>query len=69
MGGGSAFFTPKSAGGRRADDTDYIAKFRDAGYAVATNATELHAASAAGARKMLGLFHTAAWTACSTGNF
>ena len=38
MGGGSASFLPKGVpGGRRKDDTDYIGKFRDAGYAVATD--------------------------------
>ena len=57
MGGGSAHFLPKSAGGRRADDTDYVAKFRDAGYAVATTDAEMRAATAAGSPKLLGLFH------------
>jgi alkaline phosphatase len=56
MGGGSAHFLPKSAGGRRADDADYIAKFRDAGYAVAMTDTEMRAATAAGSPKLLGLF-------------
>ena len=57
MGGGSAHFLPKSIpGGRRADETDYIGKFRDAGYAVAQTAAELPAA--AKADKLLGLFHT-----------
>ena len=57
MGGGSASFLPKSVpGGRRADQTDYIGKFRDAGYAVAQTAAELPAA--AKADKLLGLFHT-----------
>ncbi len=56
MGGGSAHFLPKSMpGGRRADQTDYIGKFRDAGYAVAQTAAELPAA--AKADKLLGLFH------------
>ena len=42
MGGGSANFLPKgAAGARRKDDVDYIAKFRDAGYAVAATGTEL----------------------------
>ena len=37
MGGGSANLLPKSAASsRRKDETDYIAKFRDAGYQVAT---------------------------------
>jgi alkaline phosphatase len=57
MGGGSAHFMPKGIpGGRRADQTDYIGKFRDAGYAVAQTAAELPAA--AKAARLLGLFHT-----------
>jgi len=56
MGGGTAFFLPKSAGGRRADDSDYVARFRDAGYAVATTATEMTEA-AKRSDKLLGLFN------------
>ncbi|NEW99545.1 alkaline phosphatase [Rhodopseudomonas sp. BR0G17] len=56
MGGGAAYFLPKAANGKRKDDIDYLAKFRDAGYAVATNATDLDAASKTGPRKLLGLF-------------
>ncbi|RED27996.1 alkaline phosphatase [Rhodopseudomonas thermotolerans] len=56
MGGGAAYFLPNSAGGKRKDDVDYLAKFRDAGYAVATNATELDAAGKENPRKLLGLF-------------
>ena len=34
MGGGAAHFLPKSTpGSRRADEVDYVARFRDAGYA------------------------------------
>lgn len=56
MGGGSANFLPKSMpGGKRNDQTDYIAKFKDAGYAFASTATELKSAS--GATKLLGLFN------------
>ncbi|AWM10585.1 alkaline phosphatase [Bradyrhizobium symbiodeficiens] len=60
MGGGSANFLPKSAAGsRRKDETDYIAKFRDAGYQVATTAGELSAAAAKPETgKLLGLFAT-----------
>lgn len=58
MGGGSANFLPKSTpGSRRADEIDYIAKFKEAGYAVATDAAELKAAGAAGPAKLLGLFN------------
>lgn len=56
MGGGAAYFRPGSAGGKRKDDVDYLAKFRDAGYAVATTATELQAAGKDNPRKLLGLF-------------
>ena len=60
MGGGSANFLPKSAAGsKRKDETDYIAKFRDAGYPVATTAGELGAAAAKQeTSKLLGLFAT-----------
>ncbi|AMA55093.1 alkaline phosphatase [Bradyrhizobium sp. CCGE-LA001] len=60
MGGGSANFLPKSAAGsKRKDETDYIAKFRDAGYQVATTAGELSASAAKpDTSKLLGLFAT-----------
>ncbi|MCK1543064.1 alkaline phosphatase [Bradyrhizobium sp. 147] len=60
MGGGSANFLPKSAAGsKRKDETDYIAKFRDAGYQVATTARELGALAAKPETgKLLGLFAT-----------
>ncbi|MCA1376925.1 alkaline phosphatase [Bradyrhizobium sp. NBAIM03] len=60
MGGGSANFLPKSAAGsKRKDETDYIAKFRDAGYQVATTAGELSASAAKQeTSKLLGLFAT-----------
>jgi alkaline phosphatase len=58
MGGGAANFWPKGApGSKRRDETDYVAKFRDAGYAVASTATELNAlASQQQTRRLLGLF-------------
>jgi alkaline phosphatase len=56
MGGGTAFFLPKAAGGRRADNSDYVAKFREAGYAVATTAAEMNEASKR-SDKLLGLFN------------
>jgi alkaline phosphatase len=60
MGGGSANFLPKGApGSKRADDLDFIAKFRDAGYVGASTADELKAAAEAPATtKLLGLFNT-----------
>jgi alkaline phosphatase len=58
MGGGSAYFLPKSASGsKRKDEVDYIAKFRDAGYQVATTASELSALAAKSETgRLLGLF-------------
>lgn len=60
MGGGSAYFMPLGApGARRQDSIDYVAKFRDAGYPLATTAAELNAiAGAGGEGKLLGLFST-----------
>jgi len=59
MGGGAAHFLPKSSpGSRRKDETDYVAKFRAAGYAIATTEREMKSATADPAtRKLLGLFH------------
>lgn len=58
MGGGLANFLPKGTpGSRRADEIDYVAKFKDAGYAYVTTATDLAAAAdKAETRKLLGLF-------------
>ncbi|MBR0871806.1 alkaline phosphatase [Bradyrhizobium tropiciagri] len=58
MGGGSANFLPKSAAGsKRADDIDYLARFREAGYPLATTAGELNALAAKPETKqLLGLF-------------
>ena len=56
LGGGAANFIPKSvAGSKRGDDQDFVAKFKDAGYTVATTAAELKSASSAS--KLLGLFN------------
>jgi len=59
MGGGSASFLPKSVpGSRRKDDQDFIAKFRQAGYSLATTDKEMREAAADPAtQKLLGLFH------------
>lgn len=59
MGGGSSNFIPRSTpGSRRADDIDFIAQFRNAGYALATTDAEMKTVAANGAtRKMLGLYH------------
>lgn len=60
MGGGAANFLPQGApGSRRGDTIDYVARFRDAGYTVATTKTELDAVNAkSGTRQLLGLFAT-----------
>ena len=60
MGGGSANFLPKSApGSKRGDDVDYLARFREAGYPVATTAGELNAIAAKpDTKQLLGLFAT-----------
>jgi alkaline phosphatase len=59
MGGGRAYFLPKSApGSKRKDDVDYLAKFRASGYSIATTDREMKSATADPAtRKLLGLFH------------
>ena len=60
IGGGSANFMPKGTpGSKRKDDVDYIARFREAGYALATTAGELNALAAKPeTRQLLGLFNT-----------
>src|SRR5262245_30160628 len=55
MGGGAANFLPKGApGAKRRDEVDYVAKFKDAGYAFASNAAELKAVPQ-GTKQLLGL--------------
>ena len=59
MGGGRANFLPQSSGtaSKRKDDVDYVERFRGAGYAVTTTASELSGAAAKpDTRKLLGLF-------------
>ncbi len=56
MGGGTLNFLPKSAGGRRSDEEDYVKKFAAAGYTHVTTKTEL-AGAAGKATKLLGLFN------------
>lgn len=59
LGGGRANFLPKSsADSKRKDEIDFLARFREAGYALAATAGELKAAASAPATtKLLGLFH------------
>ena len=53
-----ANFLPKgAAGGKRRDETDFVAKFKGDGYAFATTAAEL-AAMPTDTKRLLGLFHT-----------
>ena len=58
MGGGRANFLPSSVeGGKRKDGADYIARFRDAGYAVASTGTEMTSLAAdRRTTRLLGLF-------------
>lgn len=59
FGGGSAYFLGKDVpGSKRKDDKDYIAEFKNAGYALATDKTELAATAGSNQEKLLGLFHT-----------
>ncbi|WP_313528499.1 alkaline phosphatase [Shinella sp.] len=59
FGGGSAYFLGKDVpGSKRKDDKDYIAEFKNAGYALAIDKTELAAAAGSNQEKLLGLFHT-----------
>ncbi|MDQ0456913.1 alkaline phosphatase [Rhizobium paknamense] len=56
LGGGSAYFLPKSVpGSKRKDDKDFIGMFRQAGYEIATDKAELANAKS---DKLVGLFHT-----------
>jgi alkaline phosphatase len=58
MGGGLANFLPKSArGSKRKDDTDFVEKFRAAGYAVALIGPEMNSLAAAPeTNRLLSLF-------------
>lgn len=59
LGGGSAYFLGKDVpGSKRKDDKDYIAEFKNAGYSLAIDKTELAAAAGSNQDKLLGLFHT-----------
>jgi alkaline phosphatase len=59
LGGGSAYFLGKDTpGSKRKDDKDYIKLFKDAGYTLATDKSELEKAEGSNNGKLLGLFHT-----------
>lgn len=59
LGGGSAYFLPQATpGSKRKDDTDYVAKFKDAGYQFVTSKDELAGLAGGANGKLLGLFHT-----------
>lgn len=56
MGGGAAYFIPKStAGSKRNDERNLLADFQAAGYTTVGNRAEMRAAPNSG--KLLGLFH------------
>jgi alkaline phosphatase len=59
MGGGSAYFLPKSTpGSKRKDDNDYVELYRRTGYRIATTDGEMKAAARDPAtRKLFGVFH------------
>ncbi|SFC89381.1 alkaline phosphatase [Pragia fontium] len=58
LGGGSAYFLPQTTpGSKRKDDQNYIERFQQAGYQLATDADSLKQQGAS-ASKLLGLFHT-----------
>jgi alkaline phosphatase len=59
MGGGRAYFQPKSTvGSKRMDEIDYVSKFLDRGYYVASTGSEMTAAAKDPANgHLLGLFH------------
>ena len=58
LGGGSAYFLPKSVpGSKRKDDINYIEKFKADGYQLVTTNTEL-TNIAKDTKQLLGLFHT-----------
>lgn len=59
MGGGSPNFLSKATpGSKRTDEQDFIAKFKEAGYTLATTKAEMNAAVAGGSKKLLGLYNT-----------
>ena len=59
LGGGSAYFMPKSTpGSKRKDDKDFIREFRDSGYTVVSTKAELRDALTKKTGRLLGLFHT-----------
>ncbi|MEY9782893.1 alkaline phosphatase [Sinorhizobium fredii] len=59
LGGGSAYFLSKDvAGSKRKDDKDLIKAFKDDGYTLATDKSELASAAGTNSGKILGLFHT-----------
>ncbi|PJG85975.1 alkaline phosphatase [Conservatibacter flavescens] len=59
LGGGSAYFLPKSTpGSKRKDDKNFIEMFQNDGYEFVTNGTELNGIDSKNTKKLLGLFHT-----------
>lgn len=59
MGGGSAWFIPKSTkGSKRSDEKDILGQFKEAGYVCINDAAGLALASQPETKKLLGLFHS-----------
>ncbi|OOS06580.1 alkaline phosphatase, partial [Moraxella cuniculi] len=59
LGGGSAYFLPQHmAGSKRKDDKDFITAFKNSGYRVISNASQLKQIDGKNTKKLLGLFHT-----------
>ncbi len=60
MGGGSAYFLPKSTpGSKRKDDSNFVQMFQQDGYKLATSNAEMVSAAADPATtRLLGLYHT-----------
>jgi alkaline phosphatase len=56
LGGGTSFFLPKAAGGKRADGRDLIAELKARGYTFAANPTEFAAAAPGNTTRLAGLF-------------
>ncbi|MEL0028452.1 MAG: alkaline phosphatase [Perlucidibaca sp.] len=56
LGGGSSFFTPTTAGGKRSDARNLIDELQAKGYSYASTGTQLAAIDASKTSKLLGLF-------------
>lgn len=58
LGGGAAYFLPQNeSGSKRKDDKNFIEAFKNKGYHLVSNATELNQVDKEKTSKLLGLFH------------